>query len=338
MLRIHGFNWDFYARRVMPAFAQWLIDESETEAQKLYEKTRSAREEAIYPAMMHRLQSWNRAQTFIHQLPRGPYLQREYRKLCSAEQFTDLSDRYVHLHPPQLPQHSDAIRIIWGAIVEEHCLLPLSLPGTDEEDLRPHQEKQSEEPDPTQGEIIALLDQAGLKELARKVQEVATDSEESEEETESPSDHFDQPPARFLIPEMSHYSGPIGIELGRHPSSLHLRGWLATLSVRAMALFELLACGRRYMPFGSRVGESFESYIGYLLPDEVWQLALCLRNVQAPSQASAEEQYRVFRQQKATHAEAFRMIDEVLPAQANIFIKTIRAAASQGMGLICSSE
>jgi hypothetical protein len=92
------------------------------------------------------------------------------------------------------------------------------------------------------------------------------------------------------------------------------------------------------MPFGYASGEPFESYIGYLTPDEVWHLALCFRNIQPPNQVEAEEHYLRFRQQQVERPDVFLMIDEVLPTHGDIFVKTVRTVASQGLGLICSVE
>ncbi|MBO0782582.1 MAG: hypothetical protein J2P37_27520 [Ktedonobacteraceae bacterium] len=322
MARIYGFDWNVYEKRIMPAFARWLIDDDETALYRLYERTRCAREEGVIPPAMREMCTWTRAQAFLRQLPRGPYSYREYHKLCSAQQFTALSDLYVYRHPPRLYQTSEAVRAVWGAVVEEYCVPWLSLSKEQELD-------EEFEPEATREELVDLLQRVGLSELA---QEVSTRSE-SRSEVVQVDEKFDQAGVEDMT-----QSGPPGVQIGRHPTPLHLRGWLATISVRAMALFELLACGRRSMPFGHRANEPFESYIGYLTPDEVWQLALCLRSVRPPHQAEAEEHYKQFRLRQATDSESFCMIDEVLPAHAGPFVRIVRIAASQGLGLICSIE
>ena len=309
-IQLQGFNWETYAERVMPAFMQWLVEDNATAVQQLYEKTRCAHEEAIMPPAMRPIQTWTRAQSFIKQLPRGPHACREYRKLCSAEQFTALSDRYVYRHPPQLYQDYDALRAAWGAIVEEYCLSRLPLTSKN---------KQNKQPE--------LLHTANPKELAHEVKQADEFPEEEEDESRMSS-----------LDEASRNIGPAGIPLGRYPATLYMRGWLASISIRAMALFELLACGRRAMPFGYQACEPFESYIGYLTPREVWQLALSLRNVHSPVRSEMQERYRLFRQQAATQPETFRVPDEMPPAHADTFLKAVRAAASYGRGLICDVQ
>jgi hypothetical protein len=323
-IQLHGFNWETYTGHVMPAFMNWLVENNAAAVQQLYEKTRCAHEEASMPPAMQPIQTWARARSFIKQLPRGPHASREYRKLCSAEQFTTLSDRYIYRHPPRLYQDYDALRAVWGAIVEEYCLswLPLNT-----------ENKQNEKPDaainlPTKdGELAEFRQTANLKELAQKAQQADEYLEEEEDECEmSPLD------------KASRNIGPAGIHLGCHPATLYMRGWLANISIRAMALFELLACGRRAMPFGYQACEPFESYIGYLTPGEVWQLALSLHNVHPPVKSEVEERYRLFHQQSATQPETFRMPDEIPPAHADTFLKAVRAAASYGQGLICDVQ
>ncbi|WP_151757053.1 hypothetical protein [Dictyobacter vulcani] len=126
-----------------------------------------------------------------------------------------------------------------------------------------------------------------------------------------------------------------GIEIGSHPATLHLRGWLAGISVRAMALFELLACGRRRMPFGYRPGEPYEDYIGYLTPDETRQLASCLEHAQPPDPARARQDYALFRLQQRSVQNA-RTIDEVLPEHAASFLQIVQQATQYDLGLLCS--
>lgn len=325
MARIYGFDWNEYDKRIMPAFARWLIDDEESAVYHLYERTRCAREEGLIPPSMREMCTWSRAQVFLRQLPRGPYSYREYHKLCSAQQFTALSDLYVYRHPPRLHQGSEAVRAVWGALVEEYSVPRLSL-----EQERGAGEEASLEA--TRDELLELLNSAGLSDLAR---EVSARDEAARKQVE---EVVKVQAASQQIETETVSSGPPGVQLGRHPAVLHLRGWLAEVSVRAMALFELLACGRRSMPFGYRANEPFESYIGYLTPDEVWQLALCLRSVHPPRQAEAEENYKQFRLRQASASESFCMIDEVLPAHAGPFIRMVRIAASQGLGLICSIE
>ncbi|HEX4203356.1 MAG TPA: hypothetical protein VHZ51_03990 [Ktedonobacteraceae bacterium] len=351
MIQIYGFHWSIYAQRVMPAFSRWITEMDEEAVWQFYEQTRCAHEECILPPAMRRLQSWSRAQTFVHQLPRGPYTYHEYLKLCSAEQFTDLSDHYMYQHPPQLPKESDALRAVWGATIEEHCLAPFSFSSNDLSQQQAQEQTDAEERTtaPVRGELIDLLRQAGFSDLAQEVQQeerVATEPLEDNDDTQILHMQSSQQPAQEEfqeiddegITEASRDTGPRGVELGRYPASLHLRGWLAGISIRAMALFELLACGRRCMPFGYRIGEPFESFIGYLTPDEVWHLALCLRNVQGPARLDAEEQYRLFLQLQASQSDSFRMIDEIPPTHAHVFMKAVRTAASQGLGLICRVE
>src|SRR5579863_156603 len=122
VVQLHGFDWVVYSERVMPAFEQWLIEGDETAVQQLFEQTRCAHEERFLPETVQRLRVWPRARAFAQTLPRGPYSRREYHKLCSAEHFTALSDRYLYKHAPQLYQQSDALRSVWGAIVETYCL------------------------------------------------------------------------------------------------------------------------------------------------------------------------------------------------------------------------
>lgn len=353
MVYLYGFNWQMYSQRIMPAFASWLINNDESPILQFYTQTRCAREERMMPPVMKQLQSWTRAQAFMKQVPRGPYAYREYRKLCSAEQFTVLSDRYVYHHPPQLYQDSDALRAIWGAIIEEYCIAWLSIASDEKHATRGMTSSFS--PAATnlailRGELVELLHTAGLRELAEEIQQPELPVRETEERpaekeedkpvslaellTESTEDEEEELPGAGSSRE----AAPAGIDIGQHPSTLRMRGWLATISVRAMALFELLACGRRAMPFGYRAHEPFESYIGYLTPDETWQMALCLRNIQPPASREAEEDYMRFRQERATHIESCRMIDEVLPEYVEILIKVVRAAASQGLGLLCGVE
>jgi hypothetical protein len=92
------------------------------------------------------------------------------------------------------------------------------------------------------------------------------------------------------------------------------------------------------MPFGYEPTEPFGAFIGYLTPDEVWQLAACLHDVKPPGQAEAEADYLAFRLQNTETADASRLVDEVLPAHAVEFLQAVRNAAFHGLGLICSVD
>jgi len=131
---------------------------------------------------------------------------------------------------------------------------------------------------------------------------------------------------------------PKGITLGPHSNLLRLRGWLAAISIRAMALFEYLACGRRRIPFGYEPGEPYGAYCGYLTPDETWQLAALLHNAQPPGQAEAEKDYSSYSGRQTNKQDTPRLIDEVLPDNAHELLKAVRRAAQQGTGLICSID
>ena len=352
IVRVHGFDWIVYCERVMPAFARWLIDENESAIYRLYEQTRSAQGEQFVPEAVKHLCVWPRAQAFVKQLPRGPQARREYQKLCAAELFTALSDNYMRQYPPRLYQNSEALRTVWGAIVEQFCLPWLQLP---EHESKPEPAptaskgppdtlEQAYELETNSEELISLLHAAGLDELAQQVNEQIVKKGPAKIEQEVPNvqdlnmlddDDITDEEAFTLYEEDAEDRLP-GLTLGRHPAVLNLRGWLATISVRAMALFEHLTCGRRCMPFGYQPGEPFESYIGYLTPDEVWQLALCLAEAQPPDPNRARADYRNFRDHLSDEWDEFRMIDEVLPAYAGNFLQAIHNAAHQGQGLICS--
>ena len=268
---LYGFNWKVYAEKIMPAFSRWLIANDEGLLYELYCKSRCAVEEEFLPSVMRHLQTWTRALQAVHKLPRGPHIQQEYQLLCTADTFTAVSDLYVHRHPPQLTPCSDAIRAIWGAVVEHYCQIPLIV-----------------------------------------------------------SDHTNQSSTLDIDDH------PQAIPLGRHPSSLYLRGWLAQHSVRAMALFELLVCHRRALPFGQRAGEPYQSYTGYLTPLEVDQLARCFPDQAIPDPTRAYNDFKQFRQQSLTPDETpFRMIDEILPANASQFATALHTAAELKQGLLC---
>ncbi len=343
VVRLHGFDWVIYAEHVMPAFASWLIDEDANAVYQLFEQTRCAREEQFLPEAMQRLRVWPRACAFLKTLPRGPHSRREYAKLCSADQFTALSDHYMYRHAPQLYQNSDAVRSIWGAIVEEYCL-PWS--HTMQQEGSGQEAQKGTTPADVQGEevrseLVSLLHAAGLGELAREVDAPDTQVERFDWEADEISGDLNDVNTDDLdaFEDEDGMEGPPGgIEIGAHPNTLHLRGWLAGIAVRAMALFEYLACGRRSMPFGYEPAEPFGTFIGYLTPDEVWQLAACLHDVKPPGQAEAEEDYLNFRLQNAGIADPSRLVDEVLPAHAAEFLQAVRSAAFHGLGLICSVE
>ncbi len=331
VLQVHGFDWTAYAEHVMPAFEQWLVRRDESAIYRLFKETRCAREEAFIPPALQRARIWPRAKAFAETLPLGPYSRREYQKLCSAEHFTALSDRYMYRHAPRLYQNPEPIRAVWGALIETYCLPwsrdELKLPGAQERETVEVEEE--EEPllsgaQVERSEVLSLLREAGLGELAREMNEQARLSTERLREAASGSDPETQPlssghtsssPAREigLAPsgrledepledeeeDREEYTCPMpgGITLGAHPNVLQLRGWLAGISVRALALFEYLACGRRSMPFGYEPSEPYGVFIGYLTPDEVWRLGICLRDVQDPDQAEAEADYLRFRYQ-----------------------------------------
>ena len=327
MVRIYGFDWEAYSGLVMPAFSRWLVEGDETTIKQLFEHTRCAREEQFIPATMQSSCTWPRAQALVKQLHHSDQADKEYHTLCSAEHFTAQSDSYIHRHPPQLYMYTDAICILWGTILEEYCLSWFTLPSYAEPEevaalhSAPEQKKH-------QLELALLLQSAGLHELAHAMREKEAEAVEPlEEDVLSPDDEKES---------NSYTTERRGIEIGRHPMTLHLRGWLATHSVRAMALFELLACGRRRMPFGSRAGEMYQSYIGYLTPDEVWQLATCLKYETPPHPVEAEIDYKRFRRQQEEPFHEFRMIDEVMPMYADVFMRVVRMATQYGLGLICS--
>lgn len=365
----------------MPAFAQWFLEGSELALLTLFEKTRCAYEEQFLPDPMQRLRVWPRARAFMQTLPRGPYSRREYQKLCNPLQYTALSDRYLYRHTPQLYQHSNALRSIWGAIVESFCLpwssskaskqsdAPGELPHTDASPLL----VTSGEPI-SHGELASLLTEAGLPDLAREVESQAAQSIQAAQTIQATieiveirewegigkasdgveineRDGNQIIPARIetsgleqLIPALPDDFGEEaviaaeGIFIGQAPNLLHLRGWLSSISIRAMGLFEYLACGRRSMPFGFETGEPFGAFAGYLTPDEVWQLAACLEGIIPPDQEVAEEDYLNYRYQHYGIPPAFRLIDEVLPVHAADLLFAIHKASAQGLGLISSIE
>lgn len=370
VLQVHGFDWVVYAEHVMPAFEQWLVQRDESAVYRLFKETRCAREEAFVPPALQRARIWPRAKAFADTLPLGPYSRREYQKICSAEHFTALSDRYMHRHAPQLYQNPEPIRAVWGALIETYCL-----PWSRDEYREPGSPDAALEVGEGGGpmlsgaqversEVLSLLREAGLGELACEVNEQARLSGERVREPAGGADPETQPlvgghvasrsardidlaverPERDLLSDeeddMEEYTRPMpgGVMLGAHPNALQLRGWLASVSVRALALFEYLAGGRRSMPFGYEPSEPYGVFIGYLTPDEVWRLGMCLRDAQDPDQNEAEADYLRFRYQHPGVPESYRLIDEILPSCAAEFHQAIDTAAAQGLGLICSME
>lgn len=355
-VQLHAFNWEVYAGRVMPAFEEWLIEGDESAAQQLFEQTRCAFEEQFLPETVQRLRVWPRARAFAQTLPRGPYSRREYFRLCSAEHFTALSDRYLYRHAPQLYQQSDALRSVWGAIVETFCL-PWAKTEQSVTNISPTQaavpKQRAEEDALAHREVIAFLQAAGLNELAQsystqlaQLEALAQTQVEpvEAEEPASPIDN-DQTEPETATGEAEEEAEIIvaarGISIGDAPNLLHMRGWLAGISVRAMALFEFLACGRRSMPFGFEAGEPFGAFAGYLTPDEVALLATALEGILAPDDLEAEEDHITFRYQRYERyalPASFRLVDEVLPTHATALLEAITKASEEGYGLICSVE
>ncbi len=339
IIRVHGFNWEIYAERVMPAFASWLIDRDETAIHQLFERTRCALEEQYLPETMQKLRVWPRAKTFVDALPRGPQSRREYAKLCSVEQFTGLSDHYLHSYTPHLYQDSAALRCIWGAIIEEYCLPWFHTPPDDIAVEQTSNEREEIEQE-FRSELVSLLNAAGLPDLAQEVNEQSAQVERydwvpEQQEDEEFALHIDEEVTDEEVPESTR---PQGIILGSQTHAMQLRGWLAGISIRAMVLFEYLACGRRRMPFGYETGEPFGAFSGYLTQEEVWQLASSLHKVSPPDQTLAEEDYRRFCQEQAEGLVSFRLVDEILPSTAHDFLTAVRRAALHGTGLICSMD
>ncbi len=359
VVQLHAFNWEVYTKRVMPAFEEWLIEGDDDAVQLLFEQTRCAFEERFLPETVQRLRVWPRARAFAQTLPRGPYSRREYHKLCSAEHFTALSDRYLYKHAPQLYQQSDALRSVWGAIVETYCL-PWGTgdrPQPQPTNVSPAQavapQPRAEEDAVARSEVVSLLREVGLSELA---QEFGAQPDEVERFVWVPvePDEVDESVAPSKVAQMTPKPetpapddeeeeieiivAARGIPIGNAPNLLHMRGWLAGISVRAMALFEFLACGRRSMPFGFEAGEPFGAFVGYLTPDEVALLATSLEGLLAPEQSEAEEDHITFRYQHYALPSSFRLVDEVLPTHAAGLLEAIQKASEQGYGLICSVE
>ena len=354
-VQLHAFNWEVYTERVMPAFEEWLIEGDEVAVQQLFEQTRCALEERFLPDSVDRLRVWPRARALAQTLPRGPYSRREYHKLCSAEHFTALSDRYLYRHAPQLYQQSDALRSVWGAIIETFCL-PWAKPEQQVARVSPVHaaapKQHAEDEGLAHGEVISFLQSVGLNELAQSYSAKLAELEHLEQTQASPAwtEEPAAPPENELaVPETPSPEeegeeeeeiivAARGITIGDAPNLLHIRGWLASISVRAMALFEFLACGRRSMPFGFEAGEPFGAFAGYLTPDEVALLADSLEGILAPDQLDAEEDHITFRYQNYALPSSYRLVDEVLPTHATRLLEAIQKAATEGFGLICSVE
>jgi hypothetical protein len=320
---IHGFDWQVYTENIMPAFAQWLVDNDEYALYRLYTHTRQFHQDVHLPSAMHAARAWSRGQAFVRVLPRGSLALQEYQLLCTPEQFTLFNDTYVYHHPPQLSPQSDALRSIWGALVETYCQSPsLSAPANLSEKSAPisfADEFITELGSP----LLSLFEEAGLHELAQQIALTATTTLSSEEMEQEDRDAMTK---------------PLSITIGLHPSPLHIRGWLATYSIRAMVLFELLACGRRAMPFGAQIGEQFENYTGYLTPMEVHQLADLLALIPAPDAVFVEADHEAFRQRQHTPSEGIYFIDELLPEYANDFLQLVQNCANYQLGLLCTFD
>jgi len=320
---LHGFDWSVYTEQIMPAFERWLIDKDENSVLALYAKTRCAAEEEYLPKPMQRIRTWLRAKEFVDSLPRGPHSRVEYARLCSAEQFTSFSDRYLNQYTPQLYQQSPTLRTLWGALVETNCLAQLY---AEDEQARAESEQT------TRGDVILLLHDAGLDDVTRE--EFSEHPAETAASDTPVNGHEIDP---YASNELG--SKPAGILLGQQINTLRLRGWLASVSVRAMALFELLACGRRRMPFGYDANDPYGAYYGYLTPTETWQLALALHDAHPYNQALAERDYQLFCMERVTAAQpAARLLDEVLPEQTRELLRSVRRAAMLGLGLIVATD
>jgi hypothetical protein len=321
---IHGFDWRVYNEHIMPAFARWLIEDDDRALYKLYTHTRQFHEDAHLPDAMRASRTWPRGQAFVHTLPRGPLARQEYQLLCTPAQFTPFSDTYIYHHPPQISPQSSALRSIWGALVETYCqssLQPLTLHQSENTTpLSFADELITEPPSP----LHALFEEAGLRELAEAIAQSAT--------TTLPVDEACTTEDADLTEEA------LSITLGPHPASLHMRGWLARHSLRAMVLFELLACGRRVLPFGTQAEEPFENYSGYLTPSEVHQLAAALASLSAPDPSFIEDDHAYFRQQQDKPTAPIQFVDELLPRQADAFLQLIQSCANYGLGLLCTFD
>jgi hypothetical protein len=314
---IYGFDWRSYRELVMPAFARWLTANDAGEVEALYAATSLAYEEAFLPAAMQSARTWPRAVAFVATLPRGPHSLYEYRLLCSADEFTVLSDRYLYRHVPHLHRCSEALAAVWSAIVEHYCA---------------YGEILTRAPVETEQRPTVTRAAVGLMSQPEEVKSSPLQLSEAYFEVTSPDLREEEPPEGFF--------------LGQHPNVLRLRGWLASISPAALALFEYLACGRRALPFedgltpgllGALTRVSLGHYIGYLTPTEVKRLAHCLHTATAPETEVAVRDYDRFRQGVASGQET-RLIDEVLPAYGSNLLTAVRLAAEQDLGLICRQQ
>jgi hypothetical protein len=373
---ISGFDWKVYSEEVMPAFERWLIDGDDKDIYRLFATTRCALEEQYLPAQMQHLRTWVRAKAFVEKLPHGPHSRKEYAKLCSAQAFTVMSDRLVHHYTPHLYQNSEAVRTIWGAIIEDACLPWLY---EDEQDAKDQgiyalindmdrDVNAGEEGASMQQEVAALLKHVGLDDIAGEMPDNAraaaiADSDMGDESMAvsnitpltpinpsaaassslSTADELERLLNRdpYTDEDGEEIELAHGIALGQQQNALCLRGWLAGIDTRAMALFEYLACNRRLMPFGTDANVPYGSYCGYLTPEETRQLAEMLRGIKPCSQELADVDYQRFCEEQlalATTCEPARLIDEVLPSHCREFLDAVQRAALQGLGLMCSME
>jgi hypothetical protein len=225
-----------------------------------------------------------------------------------------------------------------------------------------------EEEQPMQHEVAALLKDVGLDDVAHAMADPADADENDDPAPNMPTNISPLTPRNVVASsgnrnvepatsdreaknrlELDPYTDengeeiPLshGIALGQQPNTLCLRGWLAGIDVRAMALFEYLACKRRQMPFGSDADVPYGTYCGYLTPDETRQLASVLRGMKPCSQTLADADYERFCREQLDLAptdEMPHLIDEVLPSHSREFLGAVRRAALQGLGLICSIE
>lgn len=334
---LHGFDWTVYAEQVMPALERWLVRREEGAAYHLFKQTRCALEEEYLPSPMRRLRTWTRAKDFVDGLPRGPHSRKEYAKLCSAEQFTSFSDRFLHNYTPQLYKTAPALRNVWGALVEQYCVAQFAGVSTPAGRGQAHLlEVESEQA--THSEMIALLHDAGLGDMAVAFAE-KTHAEQEQLHDKASSATGNDEAERDPYADKEQGGKPPGILIGQQVNTLRLRGWLAGLSVRAMALFELLACGRRLLPFGYDANDPYGAYYGYLTPGETWQFASSLLHARPCSQTQAENDYQQFCMEQIANAlPSARLLDEVLPAYARDLLHAARHAAAQGLGLICVTD
>ncbi len=381
IVRVHGFDWKIYNERIMPAFNLWLVNNDEQTIMKLYMNTQRAKAEEHRVTPVQRHSSWLQAQAFVRRLPRGPHAVDEYSVLCTPERFNPLSDQYMYRYPPQLYRNSEALRMIWSALIEEYCLPWFQVTDDLEKFMVPPQhpqhpqvqqgqdtykgtttqatpsarvaQKALEENGPSikeavfRSELITLLQSAGLAELAQAIVIHNVDEQQALQHAATGKAGANEPLQASTPGKLTEHkrdetfdeeeeTEESGVLIGQQHAPIRLRGWLASFSIRAMALFELLACGRRCMPFGYEASDLATGYVGYLTPDEVWQLALCLRKVQSPAAEQVTADFQKFQKQIREKTLAFRMLDEVLPEYSEEFMSLVRIAALQGLGLICS--